>query len=98
MKSTTLQGRIGRGSTVVPTLMGILLAGALALPVTVEAAVYVDGKRCAGDAFELPNGNFKCRLADGSVAEGAGSSGAKVTSKTPKQPGTKKPVQPEITK
>jgi hypothetical protein len=95
MKNTTK--KFGRGSTVVPALMGIVLAGALALPaVTAEAAQYVDGKRCAGDAVELPSGKFKCRTVDGGVAEGAGYSAEKGRPKTPLK--TTKSERPETTK
>jgi len=96
MTSTTK--KIGRGSTVVPALMGIVLASVLALPVVAEAAIYVDGKKCSGDAWELPNGNFKCRTADGSVAEGAGYSAEKGRKRAPLPHKTPKPVQPETTK
>jgi len=95
--------KIGRGSVVVPALMGFLLTGASLLPVVAKAAIYVDGKKCAGDAWELPNGNFKCRTADGSVAEGAGKSAVKGPAvkgqkKEPSPHKALKPVQPETTK
>jgi len=95
MKSTA--NKIGRGSIFVSALMGMALAGVLVLPaVTAEAAQYVDGKRCAGDAVELPSGKFKCRTVDGGVAEGAGYSAEKGRPKTPLK--ATKSERPETTK
>jgi len=65
----------GRGPIVVSALIFIVLALTL---VTAEAAEYVNGKKCASWAVELPDGNWKCRTVDNDVAVGPGYSAEKL--------------------
>jgi hypothetical protein len=64
MKSNTKAGFM-----VVYVLIGIAL---LLYSVVAEAAIYVNGKKCASTAYEQENGNWKCRTVDNEVAEGPG--------------------------